>query len=114
VSHRIDFSPEALGDLIDLYDYIAARDGANAQLAISTASRNAAAAFQCFQTVASGATIYAPAYAFSTEAETLRLLSPDFRAPVPISHFPMRDKRGVWENWPVWRDVNKDGIARGF
>jgi plasmid stabilization system protein ParE len=28
VSHRIDFSPEALGDLIDLYDYIAARDGA--------------------------------------------------------------------------------------
>ena len=28
MSHRIDFSPEALGDLIDLYDYIAARDGA--------------------------------------------------------------------------------------
>lgn len=28
VSHRIDFSPEALGDLIDLYDYIAVRDGA--------------------------------------------------------------------------------------
>jgi toxin ParE1/3/4 len=28
VSHRIDFSPEALGDLIDLYDYIAIRDGA--------------------------------------------------------------------------------------
>lgn len=26
--HRIEFSPEALGDLIDLYDYIAARDGA--------------------------------------------------------------------------------------
>jgi len=28
VSHRIEFSPEALGDLIDLYDYIALRDGA--------------------------------------------------------------------------------------
>jgi toxin ParE1/3/4 len=28
VSHRIEFSPEALGDLIDLYDYIAQRDGA--------------------------------------------------------------------------------------
>jgi toxin ParE1/3/4 len=27
VSHRIEFSPEALGDLIDLYDYIALRDG---------------------------------------------------------------------------------------
>ncbi len=28
MSHRIEFSPEALGDLIDLYDYIAMRDGA--------------------------------------------------------------------------------------
>jgi plasmid stabilization system protein ParE len=28
VDHRIEFSPEAFGDLIDLYDYIAARDGA--------------------------------------------------------------------------------------
>ena len=28
MSHRIQFSPEALGDLIDLYDYIAQRDGA--------------------------------------------------------------------------------------
>jgi toxin ParE1/3/4 len=28
VSHGIEFSPEALGDLIDLYDYISARDGA--------------------------------------------------------------------------------------
>jgi toxin ParE1/3/4 len=28
VSHRVEFSPEALGDLIDLYDYIALRDGA--------------------------------------------------------------------------------------
>jgi toxin ParE1/3/4 len=28
VSHSIEFSPEALGDLIDLYDYIAFRDGA--------------------------------------------------------------------------------------
>ena len=28
MSHRIEFSPEALDDLIDLYDYIAARDGA--------------------------------------------------------------------------------------
>jgi toxin ParE1/3/4 len=28
VSHRVEFSPEALGDLIDLYDYIAVRDGA--------------------------------------------------------------------------------------
>ena len=28
MSHRIEFSPEALGDLIDLYDYIALRDGA--------------------------------------------------------------------------------------
>ena len=27
MSHRIEFSPEALGDLIDLYDYIALRDG---------------------------------------------------------------------------------------
>jgi len=27
VSHRIEFSPEALTDLIDLYDYIAQRDG---------------------------------------------------------------------------------------
>lgn len=28
MSHRIEFSPEALGDLIDLYDYISLRDGA--------------------------------------------------------------------------------------
>lgn len=28
MSHSVVFSPEALGDLIDLYDYIAARDGA--------------------------------------------------------------------------------------
>lgn len=28
MSHRVEFSPEALGDLIDLYDYIAVRDGA--------------------------------------------------------------------------------------
>jgi toxin ParE1/3/4 len=28
VKHRIEFSPEALGDLMDLYDYIAVRDGA--------------------------------------------------------------------------------------
>ena len=28
MSRRIEFSPEALGDLIDLYDYIALHDGA--------------------------------------------------------------------------------------
>ena len=28
MNRRIEFSPEALGDLIDLYDYIAQRDGA--------------------------------------------------------------------------------------
>ena len=28
VSHRIEFSPEALADLLDLYDYIAPRAGA--------------------------------------------------------------------------------------
>ncbi len=28
MSRRVEFSPEALGDLIDLYDYIAVRDGA--------------------------------------------------------------------------------------
>lgn len=28
MSQRIEFSPEALGDLIDLYDYIAQHDGA--------------------------------------------------------------------------------------
>ena len=28
MSHRIEFSPEALGDLIDLNDYIASHDGA--------------------------------------------------------------------------------------
>jgi toxin ParE1/3/4 len=28
VSHRVEFSPEALGDLIDLYDYIAWRGSA--------------------------------------------------------------------------------------
>jgi toxin ParE1/3/4 len=28
VSHRLEFSPEALGDLTGLYDYIARRDGA--------------------------------------------------------------------------------------
>jgi plasmid stabilization system protein ParE len=28
VSHRLEFSLEALGDLIDLYDYIAQSDGA--------------------------------------------------------------------------------------
>ncbi len=27
MSHKVEFSPEALGDLIDLYDYIALRDG---------------------------------------------------------------------------------------
>jgi len=27
VSHRVEFSPEALADLLDLYDYIAARSG---------------------------------------------------------------------------------------
>ena len=29
MSHKVEFSPEALGDLIDLYDYIAAHDGAD-------------------------------------------------------------------------------------
>jgi plasmid stabilization system protein ParE len=33
VSHRIEFSPEALGDLIDLYDYIAVRDGSDRAIA---------------------------------------------------------------------------------
>jgi toxin ParE1/3/4 len=28
VSHNVEFSPEALADLLDLYDYIAIRDGA--------------------------------------------------------------------------------------
>jgi toxin ParE1/3/4 len=28
LSRRLEFSPEALGDLIDLYDYIALHDGA--------------------------------------------------------------------------------------
>ena len=28
MSHRIEFSPEALADLLDLYDYIAPRAGA--------------------------------------------------------------------------------------
>ncbi len=28
MNHRVEFSPEALGDLIDIYDYIEARDGA--------------------------------------------------------------------------------------
>lgn len=28
MNHKIEFSPEALRDLIDLYDYIALRDGA--------------------------------------------------------------------------------------
>jgi toxin ParE1/3/4 len=27
VNHRVEFSPEALADLLDLYDYIAMRDG---------------------------------------------------------------------------------------
>ena len=27
MDHRIEFSPEALGDLIELYDFIAERDG---------------------------------------------------------------------------------------
>lgn len=27
MSHRIEYSPEALADLLDLYDYIASRDG---------------------------------------------------------------------------------------
>ena len=27
MSNKVEFSPEALGDLIDLYDYIARRDG---------------------------------------------------------------------------------------
>jgi plasmid stabilization system protein ParE len=27
LSHRVEFSPEALADLLDLYDYIATRDG---------------------------------------------------------------------------------------
>jgi plasmid stabilization system protein ParE len=33
VNHRIEFSPEALGDLIDLYDHIAVRDGAERAIA---------------------------------------------------------------------------------
>ena len=32
MSHRIEFSPEALGDLIDLYDYIALHDGAESAI----------------------------------------------------------------------------------
>jgi toxin ParE1/3/4 len=28
VTHRVEFSPEALADLLDLYDYIAMHDGA--------------------------------------------------------------------------------------
>jgi toxin ParE1/3/4 len=33
VSRKIDSSPEALGDLIDLYDYIAMHDGAERAIA---------------------------------------------------------------------------------
>ena len=44
MTHRIEFSPEALGDLIDLYDHIALRDGAERAVGysdrIETACRN--------------------------------------------------------------------------
>ena len=44
MTHRIEFSPEALGDLIDLYDHIALRDGAEGAIGyidrIETACRN--------------------------------------------------------------------------
>jgi len=43
----------------------------SARLAISTASRNAAAAFRFFRTVAQGGTIYARACAFQQAAEKL-------------------------------------------
>jgi plasmid stabilization system protein ParE len=65
VSHRIEFSPEALGDLIDLYDYIALRDGAERAIGYIDRIENCCRNLSMFRTAASGATIYAAAYGFS-------------------------------------------------
>ena len=69
MSHRIEFSPEALGDLIDLYDYIALHDGAERAIGyidrVILNTPTVAAVFLCFRIVASGATICAPACGFS-------------------------------------------------
>jgi len=74
VGHRIEFSPEALGDLIDLYDYIALRDGAERAISYielpiapqaQRASRIVATIFRCLRSAASGATTCAAAYEFS-------------------------------------------------
>ena len=51
MSHKIEFSPEALGDLIDLYDYIALRDGAERAIVYIDRIETPARANQHFRSV---------------------------------------------------------------
>ena len=65
MSHRIEFSPEALGDLIDLYDYIALRDGNERAIGYIDRIENCCRNLSVFLTGASDATTCAPACEFS-------------------------------------------------
>jgi plasmid stabilization system protein ParE len=65
VSHRIECSPEALGDLIDLYDYIALRDGPERAIGDIGRIENCCRSLSMFPTAASGAMTCAAAHELS-------------------------------------------------
>jgi plasmid stabilization system protein ParE len=64
VSLRVEFSPEALGDLIDLYDYIAVRDGPDRAIGYIERIEDCCRISRRFRSAAPGATIWALAYGF--------------------------------------------------
>ena len=60
VSHRIEFSPEALADLLDLYDYIAPRACAARAIGYIDRIEDFCHSLSTFPSVQPGATIFAP------------------------------------------------------
>jgi hypothetical protein len=64
VSRRVEFSPEALGDLIDLYDYMQRMMAWNEPLATSSALNISAAPLGYSPIAASVGTICGPDYVF--------------------------------------------------
>ena len=61
MSHNVEFSPEALANLLDLYDYIAIRDGAERAIRYIGRIEDCCRSLASFPSAASGAKICAPA-----------------------------------------------------
>jgi len=61
VSHHVQFSPEALADLFDLYHYISVRDGAERAIGYIGRIEDCCRSLASFPSAASGAKICAPA-----------------------------------------------------